>query len=105
MIISHQDATFLDSPRKILRFFCICKASIKSFLFCYRQACEFCTLPGRFDDNLPKGSGRYRFDKGCELFGEYTVEEQLIQGNNDEDEPVLVTRPKWVTNGRMATLT
>lgn len=59
---------------------------------------------GRFEDDLPKGPGRYRFDIGCELYGEFAVEEQLIQPHNDEDEPILVTRPKWVTTGRMTVL-
>ena len=63
-----------------------------------------CHVAGRFEDDLPKGHGKYRFDIGCELFGEYTLEEQVVQGNNDDDEPILMTRPKWITNGRMTLL-
>ena len=57
---------------------------------------------GYFDDDLPSGTGKYRFDIGCSLHGKYEIEEELIENEQDEDdEPVLVMKPKWITKGKM----
>lgn len=56
---------------------------------------------GYFDEDIPKGPGKYRFEIGCELHGEYRTEEELQQPANEDDEVILITRPKWITNGRI----
>lgn len=57
---------------------------------------------GFFDDDLPVGKGKYKFDIGCVLHGEYTTEEIVIEDpNNEDDEPIIKMNSLWSTEGKM----
>jgi len=61
---------------------------------------------GYFDENLPKGKGKYRYDLGCDLHGEYGVEEVNEEDRDNEDEDAaVVQKPQWNTLGELSLVT
>ena len=54
---------------------------------------------------MPKGRGKYKFDIGCELHGEYQVLEEVVEDlNNDDEEPTVYLKSVWQTKGKMTAL-
>lgn len=50
---------------------------------------------GDFEENKPRGRGRYVFDSGCEQIGKYVWKEKEILSEHEEDEPEIVILPMW----------
>lgn len=51
---------------------------------------------------MTKGYGKYKFDAGCVLHGEYTIEEEVEEDPNSEsDEPTVYLKPVWNTKGKL----
>lgn len=50
---------------------------------------------GNFADDNLQGSGKYRFDIGCEQHGEFVLEEQIQEGETEEEESLTVLTAKW----------
>ena len=60
---------------------------------------------GFFDEDMPKGRGKYKFDIGCELHGEYQVLEEIVEDmNNEDEEPTVYLKSVWQTKGKMTSL-
>lgn len=60
---------------------------------------------GFFDEDIPKGRGKYKFDHGCDLHGEYVIQEEIVEDpNNEDDEPTVYLKPVWKTKGKMTNL-
>jgi len=53
---------------------------------------------GNFVVGNLKGTGKYRFDVGCEQHGEYELIETTIEGETEEDEQITIITPKWICN-------
>ena len=57
---------------------------------------------GFFDEDMPKGRGNFKFNIGCDLHGEYVIEEEVFEDQNNEDEePMVYLKPVWKTQGKM----
>lgn len=50
---------------------------------------------GGFQQDKPKGKGKYVFDNGCEMLGRYELVEVVIEPETEEEESVTVVEPKW----------
>ena len=51
---------------------------------------------------MPKGRGKYKFDVGCDLHGEYIINEEIVEDpNNEDDDPTVYLKPMWKTKGKM----
>ena len=50
---------------------------------------------GCFQQNQPKGKGKYIFDHGCEMRGTYELAEVVLEPDNEEEESVTILEPKW----------
>ena len=57
---------------------------------------------GYFEDDLPVGKGKYKFDMGSSLHGSYTTHEVVAEDpNNEDDEPTVYLKSVWKTEGKM----
>jgi len=57
---------------------------------------------GFFDEDMPRGRGKYKFDKGCDLHGQYVIEEDVVENpDNEDEEPSVYLKAVWKTNGKM----
>lgn len=50
---------------------------------------------GNFDENKPRGRGKYVFDSGCEQIGKYVWKETENLGEHEEDEAEIIVMPMW----------
>ena len=50
---------------------------------------------GGFQQDKPKGKGKYVFDNGCEMLGRYELVEVVIEPETEEEESVIVVEPRW----------
>lgn len=50
---------------------------------------------GGFQQDKPKGKGKYVFDNGCEMLGRYELVEVVIEPETEEEDSVIVVEPKW----------
>lgn len=50
---------------------------------------------GCFQQDQPKGKGKYIFDHGCEMRGTYELAEVVLEPDNEEEESVTILEPKW----------
>lgn len=50
---------------------------------------------GGFQQDKPKGKGKYVFDNGCEMLGRYELVEVVLEPETEEEESVIVVEPKW----------
>jgi len=50
---------------------------------------------GKFEENKPRGPGKYVFDSGCEQLGRYVWKEDENVGEHEEDEAEIVVTPMW----------
>ena len=51
---------------------------------------------GNFEDNKPKGRGKYVFDSGCEQKGKYEWVEKENSVEHEEDQLEIMVSPLWV---------
>ena len=53
-------------------------------------------------DEYQKRIGKYKFDIGCDLHGEYVIEEEIVEDiNNEDDEPTVYLKSVWKSKGKM----
>ena len=50
---------------------------------------------GNFDENRPRGPGKYVFDSACVQLGKYVWKEEENQGEHEEDEAEILVTPMW----------
>ena len=50
---------------------------------------------GHFQQDKPKGKGKFIFDHGCEQRGRYELVEVVLEPETEEEELVSVLQPKW----------
>lgn len=50
---------------------------------------------GIFEEDKPKGPGKYVFDSGCEQLGRYVWKEEENEREHEEDEAEFVVKPMW----------
>ena len=50
---------------------------------------------GTFQQDRPKGKGKYLFDTGCELRGRYELVEVELEPETEEEEAVMGVEPRW----------
>lgn len=50
---------------------------------------------GGFTQSQPSGKGKYIFDNGCQLRGNYELVEVLVEPDNEEEETFTILEPKW----------
>ena len=50
---------------------------------------------GNFEENMPRGPGKYVFDSGCEQTGKYVWKEEENVGEYEEDDAEIVITPMW----------
>lgn len=50
---------------------------------------------GNFEENKPRGRGKYVFDSGCEQIGKYVWKETENLGDHEEDEAEILVTPMW----------
>ena len=50
---------------------------------------------GNFEENRPRGPGKYVFDSACVQLGKYVWKEEENQGEHEEDEAEILVTPMW----------
>eukprot|EP00112_Aurelia_sp_Birch-Aquarium-sp1_P007371 Seg1802.2 transcript_id=Seg1802.2/GoldUCD/mRNA.D3Y31 product="Radial spoke head 1" protein_id=Seg1802.2/GoldUCD/D3Y31 len=53
---------------------------------------------GNFEKGLPKGSGRFLFDNGCEQLGDYEIKEEIKEPEIEGEEALVIKTPKWIAD-------